>query len=553
MNKLKTLFSAMLVCTFCTAAAFAQGAGKPKIAVYATGGKSAEENTAIGTKILAALVEDGKYLPVERTAAFLNEIAKEHGAQRSGAVDESEISRLGKQFGVQFVCIADITELLGSNLVSTRIIDVETAEVVAMGTANSNLRTLTDLTNVSNEVTDIMFASSGGRGTNKIAVYATGAKTAGENRALGTVILSELVRRGTYRAVERSNAFLAEIDKEQLAQRGGAVDESQISRLGKQFGVQFVCIADIAPAFGSNLISARIIDVESAEVVAMGRGASPLQSLSDLTGTSRHVANTMLITPAGSRGTSKVAVYVTGLKNESESRAFGTEILAGLVKDGMYRAVERSNAFVAEIAKEQAKQRSGAIDDNQISELGKQFGVQFVCIANVTEVYGSRLVSARIVDVETAVVVAIGETESKLGSLADLSDAADKIRGVLQRQTRAQTKSAPAETPPAVTTAPAPRTAENVMDDGRKQLAAEPKPELDAKPPVKPTLWAGIGLDVLGAGLIFYGLIENVNVARSYNSKAEYDKAKSSEKSRNIAYTIGAAALIGGVTIHILF
>jgi len=44
-----------------------------------------------------------------------------------------------------------------------------------------------------------------------------------------------------------------------------------------------------------------------------------------------------------------------------------------------------------------------------------------------------------------------------------------------------------------------------------------------------------------------------VNVARSYNSKAEYDKVKNSEKSRNIAYTIGAAALIGGVTIHILF
>ncbi|MCL2690255.1 MAG: hypothetical protein FWE57_10485 [Chitinispirillia bacterium] len=123
----------------------------------------------------------------------------------------------------------------------------------------------------------------------------------------------------------------------------------------------------------------------------------------------------------------KIAVYVTGAVPEGEKNALGTRMLASLVNSGRYIGIERSGAFVAEIMREQQTQRSGAVDDSQISQLGKQFGVKYVCIAAITPAFGSYQVSARIVDVETAAVVFIGEVTSQLRNIRDMTQAADKI------------------------------------------------------------------------------------------------------------------------------
>ena len=123
----------------------------------------------------------------------------------------------------------------------------------------------------------------------------------------------------------------------------------------------------------------------------------------------------------------KIAVYVTGDVPNNEKDALGTRMLASLVNSGRYMGIERSNAFLAEIDKEHIKQRSGAIDDSQISELGKQFGVKFVCVAAITPAFGDFQVSARIVDVETAQVIFIGESASPLKSMADLARVSDQV------------------------------------------------------------------------------------------------------------------------------
>jgi hypothetical protein len=112
---------------------------------------------------------------------------------------------------------------------------------------------------------------------------------------------------------------------------------------------------------------------------------------------------------APSAGPPNIAVYVTGGASDDEKSALGTRILASLVNSGRYRGIERSNTFLAEIDKEMEKQMSGAIDDSQISKVGKQFGVKFICIVDITPAYESFQVSARIVNVETAEVAYIGE------------------------------------------------------------------------------------------------------------------------------------------------
>jgi hypothetical protein len=110
-------------------------------------------------------------------------------------------------------------------------------------------------------------------------------------------------------------------------------------------------------------------------------------------------------------GKPQIAVYVTGDLKEGEKKAINTVMLDALVKSKRYTAIERSEVFLAKIAEEQKKQRDGSVDDSQISKLGKQFGVQFVCVADVTKISGSYLVSARIIDVETAAVDKMGKRQ----------------------------------------------------------------------------------------------------------------------------------------------
>jgi hypothetical protein len=248
----------------------------------------------------------------------------------------------------------------------------------------------------------------------------------------------------------------------------------------------------------------------------------------------------------------RIAVYVTGDVPENERTALGTVMLSSLINSGRYRGIERSGAFLAEIEREQVTQRSGTIDDNQISKLGRQFGVRFVCIAAITPAFGSYQISARIVDVETAEVIFIGQAFSRLRSAQDLTRVSDEVVNIMFR---GQAAPRPDPAPPTVAQSPAtpptPRTTENVMEDGRRRVnAAQPAP---AKPPKPASFWAAIGLDVLGVGLIAYGIIENGNVTAGYNSENEYNRAKNAVTNRNIAYTIGVAALLGGITIHIFF
>jgi len=123
----------------------------------------------------------------------------------------------------------------------------------------------------------------------------------------------------------------------------------------------------------------------------------------------------------------QIAVYVTGDKSDGERKALGTKMLVALVNSGRYVAVERSDEFTAKIDEEHMKQRGGSVDDAQISNLGKQFGVRYVCVATITEAFGAFQVSARIIDVETAVVVAIGEDSSQLRNMDDLDSVSFRI------------------------------------------------------------------------------------------------------------------------------
>ena len=143
---MKKLFFILLSALSLTA--FAQ---QKKVAVYVTGQQSGI-NKVLGDQLVAAFAKSGKYIAIERTASFLSELSKEQNYQRTGAVDDNELSRLGKQFGVQLVCVADVSEVFGEKYISCRLIDVESAEVANTSSANSKLDSMQELLTVTDKL-----------------------------------------------------------------------------------------------------------------------------------------------------------------------------------------------------------------------------------------------------------------------------------------------------------------------------------------------------------------------------------------------------------------
>jgi len=128
-----------------------------------------------------------------------------------------------------------------------------------------------------------------------------------------------------------------------------------------------------------------------------------------------------------STGKMPIAVYTTGRVPESERRVLGTKLMAALVNSGRFLGIERSDEFLSKIEAEHLKQRDSSVDENQVFELGKQFGARYICVASLNPAFGAFQVSARIIDVETAVVVVIAEESGPIKSMDDVDALVFKV------------------------------------------------------------------------------------------------------------------------------
>lgn len=243
-------------------------AQQKKVAVYVTGDDPI--NSIMGDHLVDGIAHDGKYIAVERTASFLNELVKEQSYQQTGAVDDNEISRLGKQFGVDYVCVATPFDVWGEKYISARMIDVERAEVIATSSANGKIENSTQFLALLSTLTKGLlqsFEQSKKADAKKVAVYVTRTGNKDVDIILGDQLVAGFATSGRYLAIERTQGFLNQLSKEQAYQQTGAVDDSDLMRLGKQFGVQYVCVAKTSQLFGDYYIASRLIDVEHGEVV----------------------------------------------------------------------------------------------------------------------------------------------------------------------------------------------------------------------------------------------------------------------------------------------
>lgn len=130
----------------------------------------------------------------------------------------------------------------------------------------------------------------------------------------------------------------------------------------------------------------------------------------------------------------KVAVYVTG-NLDGKKRILADKLVEGITYSNKFMAVERTSSFLAELKKEQHYQGEGEVDDNEISRLGKQFGVNFVCAVDVIDEYGQKYITARLIDVETAQVSTTGNCYSALATMEELIQCAQSIATAITGKT----------------------------------------------------------------------------------------------------------------------
>jgi len=132
----------------------------PKIAVYVFGSEAPAMNKAMVSRLITALSNSGRYQASENYTEFFDSAAEERQKNGAAAVKTDRLKTLGKQFGSDYICVAEITDVLGEKQVSAYILSVETGKITATGVADAPIKTAADLTAASEQIVATMFKSA---------------------------------------------------------------------------------------------------------------------------------------------------------------------------------------------------------------------------------------------------------------------------------------------------------------------------------------------------------------------------------------------------------
>ncbi|MDR2693186.1 MAG: hypothetical protein LBB74_03110 [Chitinispirillales bacterium] len=388
-----------------------------------------------------------------------------------------------------------------------------------------------------------------------VAVYVTGYATDEDRKTIGASLLAALVNSGNCVGDENSAAFLAAAEEESRL-RQDPLDDGGISELGRRFGIRYVCAASIAYAPpGVFTLSARVIGTKTGTARFNGEASGPIASMEDLTrlvdalvgsmfggrGPDAQTEPAVPEPPAPSppalpwqEGKRIVAVYMAGEEPRGARgvhNIVGGELARVMSESDKYTAVDRTETILEQLDREHVYQRSGAVDDAQIKAIGHQLGVEYLCISNINAVGKKYYLDTRLVDVVTAEIARSVTATSSLKDANEMTRAGREIALELLEADKTRTQRV-----------------------RRKKIFR----------------YTAIGLDVLGAGALAYGIMENGNVVKNKKSVTNVNAPKNAGRvdegyikngpeagraatRRNAAYIAGGAFIAAGVSVHIVF
>jgi hypothetical protein len=128
MKKIKIILSVLLMTI--SLSLYSQET-KLRVAVFdpSSSGTAIDEGTKVAVReiISSTFVDTGKYTIVERS--LLQQVMKEQQFSNTDVVDDSQATELGKLAGANKVVISIVTLVGGRNMLSVKVIDVQTATV----------------------------------------------------------------------------------------------------------------------------------------------------------------------------------------------------------------------------------------------------------------------------------------------------------------------------------------------------------------------------------------------------------------------------------------
>lgn len=127
----------------------------------------------------------------------------------------------------------------------------------------------------------------------------------------------------------------------------------------------------------------------------------------------------------------KVAVYMTGEIENTYKKVIGAKLVSAITATDKYVAVERTDDFLAALSNELDYQTSGAVKDSQIAVIGQQFGVRYVVVADVNELFDEIFIAARIINVETGIVEKAADASSVAENISQIVELSSKITNKL--------------------------------------------------------------------------------------------------------------------------
>jgi len=134
----RSLFSTLVLSLLLPALAMAQEPRVPMIAVMPFSGRSLDADAleGIASALGSDLLNTGKFRVMERSQ--MDGILKEQGFQQSGACDGSECAvEVGKLLAVDHMVVGTVAKVGGTYVVTTRLVNVGSGEVLKSVTRNS--------------------------------------------------------------------------------------------------------------------------------------------------------------------------------------------------------------------------------------------------------------------------------------------------------------------------------------------------------------------------------------------------------------------------------
>jgi len=284
----------LLLLTACLLGAGSVYGQKTNVAVYVHGNASSEEKKVVSQKFTSAIVQSSKYAAIERTADFLAELRREYGYQYSGQVDDGQIITLGKHFGVKLVCVVNVskrarystqynTETAVYFIIAARMIDVETGLAVSAegeydfcvkGSCSNANYYFDNIPNSAAKTAEKLLQNvTVTAGKQKMAIYVTQSSNTYNAKCVSSALIENFTKSDAFITVERTSDFLAGLRREQTYQQSGQVDDNQLSRLGRQWGVNMVCVVDVVNVQADRgedvtYLAVRIINAETGVIMA---------------------------------------------------------------------------------------------------------------------------------------------------------------------------------------------------------------------------------------------------------------------------------------------